>query len=112
MAPRGQRSFQQLEVRLGRGADRDDLGALPDQSRELVQGWCVDKIDYIWKMHDIKLTVDMCDSKKKYKGVWLDGPCTAPDYDGVPCARSITVDIATGSVMKQYKGPSPLEPLC
>ena len=63
-------------------------------------------------MHDIKLTVDMCDSKKKYKGVWLDGPCTAPDYDGVPCARSITVDIATGSVMKQYKGPSPLEPLC
>ena len=76
------------------------------------QGWCVDKIDYIWKMHDIKLTVDMCDSKKKYKGVWLDGPCTAPDYDGVPCARSITVDIATGSVMKQYKGPSPLEPLC
>ena len=43
--------------------------------------------------------VDLCDSKKQYRGMRLDGPCTDTEYDGVPCARSITVDIATGSVM-------------
>jgi hypothetical protein len=59
-------------------------------------GWCVDYIEYKWASQNIVVVADF--SCTREKSVWLDGPCSKTDYDGVPCGQSIGVNTLSGVV--------------
>lgn len=59
-------------------------------------GWCVDYIEYKWASQNIDVVADF--SCTREKSVWLDGPCSKTDYDGVPCGQSIGVNTLSGVV--------------
>ena len=66
-------------------------------------GWCVDSIEYVWASQNIKMKADL--SCTRDKSLWLDGPCTETDYNGVPCAQNIIVSVIDGDVkMMGVKG--------